>query len=287
MKRALLAGCFGILASMVAQAGPCSSSTTLLALVTASNGTNGANTPNAETIVPGGCQFAGYTFSNFYLSGYNDNNYGGTQIASGSTDGSVGASQGNLANIIATFSTVPNGFMLSFSAAQNTLGFVVSTPGIVTGGSNVSSLQFEIKYLISDGTLPATSLGNTQANVNNLTFNNIGASSDAFSEQFLLNKKVQNGGTADASVFGSFVSAGLSNTSVLSTSGKIGFHSHNPINVTDNVQISIAANDQGPRTASFGSIDNVFTTVPEPLSMSLMGLGLVSLALVRRKIGKV
>jgi hypothetical protein len=287
MKRALLAGCFGILASMVAQAGPCSSSTTLLALVTASNGNNASNAPNGETIVPGGCEFAGYTFSNFYLSGYNDNNYGGTQFASGSTDGSVGVNQANLANIIATFTTVPNGFMLTFSTAPETAGFVVSTPGIVSGGSNISSLQFEIKYLISDGTLPATGLVNTQANVNNLTFNNIGASSDAFSEQFLFNKKVQNGGTSDASVFGSFVSAGLSNTSVLGTSGKIGFNPHNPINVTDNVFLGIAASDKTPRSASFGSIDNVFTTVPEPLSMSLMGLGLVSLALVRRKIGKV
>jgi hypothetical protein len=286
MKKSLLAGCFGILASMVAQAGPCSSSTTLLALVSASNGSNAANVPNAETIAPGGCEFAGYTFSNFFLSGYNDNNYGGTQFASGSTDGSVGGTQANLANIIATFTTVPNGFMLSFSAAQNTPGFVVTTPGTVSGGSNISSLQFEIKYLISDGTLPATGLANTQANVNNLTFYNVGALTDAGSEFFLLDKKVQNGGTSDASVFGSFTSAGVSNTSVLSTSGKVGFNAHNPVNVTDNVQLFIVASDKSPRSASFGSIDNVFTTVPEPLSMSLMGLGLVSLALVRRKIGK-
>jgi hypothetical protein len=286
MKRALLAGCFGIMASLVVQAGPCSSSTTLLNLVTASNGSTAANNPGSEAIQPGGCTFAGYTFSNFYLSGYNDNNYGGTQIASGSTDGSVGATQANLANIIATFTTVPNGFMLTFASAAETPGFVITTPGVVSGGSNISSLQFEIKYLISNGTLPVTKLANTQANVNNLTFNNVGASTDAYSEFFLLDKKIQNSTTADASVFGSFTSSGLSNTSVLSTSGKVGFNAHNPINVTDNVQISIAAGDKTSRSASFGSIGNVFTTVPEPLSMSLMGLGLVSLALVRRKIGK-
>jgi hypothetical protein len=198
----------------------------------------------------------------------------------------VGATQANLANIIATFTTVPNGFMLSFSAAEGTPGFVITTPGVVNGGSNISSLQFEIKYLITDGTLPATGLRNTQANVRNLSFNNVGASTDAFSEFFLLDKKVQDGSTTDASVFGSFASAGLSNTSVLSSSGKVGFSAHNPINVTDNVQLSITAGDKTSRRASFGAIDNVFTTVPEPLSMSLMGLGLVSLALVRRKIGK-
>lgn len=244
------------------QAAACTATMTLTAL----NGLGGA-----------GCDFNGYNFNNFVLDNYIDANFGG------SGQYNFLSNPLNKANYLATFSALSGtGVQITFTGAvvqPDGPAWTVKTAG---AGLDSSNFGFEIKYNIANGTnanpannKSANSLKVLQATLGGVTYT--GASGADASAAFI-----------KASTIGATTQ--LINDKLIATSGSqtklinLVPNTTGTIAITDNLLLQISNTQNTTLTAT--SLANGFDPTPEPMTLSLMGIGLASMALVRRHLQK-
>ncbi len=244
------------------QAAACTATMTLTAL----NGLGGA-----------GCDFNGYNFNNFALGNYIDANFGG------SGQYNFLSTPANTSNYLATFAAFNGaGVQVTFTGAvaqPDGPAWTVKTAG---AGLDSSNFGFEIKYNIASGT---NAIAANNRNVNGLKV-----------LQATLGGVTYTGAPgADASA--AFIKAStigattqLINDKLIATSGSqtkfinLVPNTTGTIAITDNLFLQISNTQNTTLTAT--SLANGFDPTPEPMTLSLMGIGLASMALVRRRLQK-
>lgn len=213
----------------------------------------------------GGCDFNGYNFNNFALGNYIDFMYGGSAqynfTASGSTS--------NTSNYLANFAVL-NGTGVSVTFT----GAVAQPDGPAwTLTADNSNFGFEIKYNISSGTNDVNALKILSDTLGGVVYS--GAPGADASAAF--NKAALIGG----------VNYGISNKVTAETVGSqtkfrdLPSNSSGVISITDNLLLQISNSPNTSITAT--TLGNSFSQIPEPMTLTLMGVGLVGLALVRRR----
>ena len=233
------------------------------------------NLATLASLTATGCDFNGYNFNSFVLDNYIDANFGGA------SQYNFLATPSNSQNYLATFSALNGaGVIVTFSGAitqSNGPAWTVSTQGPALASSNFG---FEIKYNIASG---------TNANpANNMNVNNLKVL------KATLGGVVYTGApNADASA--AFIKAStitgttqLINDKLTATSGS---QTQN-INLTPNISGTIAITDNlvlqisntQNTTLTAATLANGFDPTPEPMTLSLMGIGLAGMALVRRRL---
>lgn len=248
------------------QAAACTTTMTLTAL----NGLGGA-----------GCDFNGYNFNNFVLDNYIDAHFGGTAQYNFLA---TGGNPANTSNYLATFASLNGaGVSVTFTGAviqsDGSPAWTVNTQG---AGLDSSNFGFEIKYNIANGTnanpannKSANSLKVLQATLGGVTYT----------------------GAPGADASAAFIKAStisginqLINDKLIATSGSqtktinLIPNASGTIAITDNLFLQISNTQNTSLTAT--SLANGFDSTPEPMTLSLMGIGLASMALVRRRLQK-
>jgi len=277
MKKLLLAGLLAVSASVVMQAGPCGASTDLLAL-------NGLGLNNT-------CDFGGLLFSNFWVSGYNDFGFSSfSDYTVGTLNPSNWINQTsipNLANYTVNFSgSLLSGITVTMSPKVGTSGWKVTTP---FGNSATNEFTFEIKYTVA--TDPTNRNSPQSFSIVNATLDSAYTSNENFVPditQATLRKSTQVGQNP-------IVATSVNNGTL--TQVRTNSLTPNPgssINVTDNILINLDYFNQPPSipsitgstTLQVNSFSNGFILSPEPMTLGLMGAGLLGLGLLRRRTAK-
>ena len=222
-----------------------------------------------------GCDFNGYNFNNFVLDNYIDANFAGAGQYNFLSNSS------NTSNYLASFSALNGaGVIVSFSGAvaqSNGPAWTVATQGAGLASSNFG---FEIKYNIASGTNanPANNMNVNNLKVLKATLGGVvytGASNADASAAFI--KAATISGTTQ-----------LINDKLIATSGSqtqninLTANSSGTIAITDNLVLQISNAQNTTLTAT--TLANGFDPTPEPMTLSLMGIGLAGMALVRRRL---
>lgn len=215
----------------------------------------------------GGCDFNGYNFNNFALGNYIDFLFGGSAqynfTASGNTS--------NTSNYLADFAVL-NGTGVSVTFR----GAVAQSDGPAwTLTTNNSNFGFEIKYNISSRTNDVNALKILSDTLGGVVYNGASGAdaTAAFNKAALINGV--NYGISNK-VFAQTVVSQMRFLNLPSNSSGV-------IGITDNLVLqmsNVAANTSITAT----TLGNGFSQIPEPMTLTLMGVGLVGLALVRRRI---
>ncbi len=252
------------LSSVAAFGGPCSTTTDMYTL-------NGLGTS--------GCTFAGLTFSNFFFSNYQDNAFANSSTYTVPTSPSYINEQSmasglNMQNYIVNFTQ--NGIAsVTVTITPNMAnGWMLSVPW---AGSTAANFAFELKYNISPSATAVQSISG-QTNVNVAGTPNV-LDSSVLQKGVLLNGQapINNSVIGTGSVpVGNNTFTGLVPNSTVPV-GNFG-------QVVDNYVSQLASTSTA--TMNTVSIANTFTLAPEPMSLTLMGAGLIGLALFRRRTAK-
>ena len=260
MKKLFLASVWLAMNSITLMAGPCSTTMSFTQL-----GTLGST----------GCEFAGYNFSNFNISGYIDlatTASNGYNFVDHHTPGDNARD-----NYLVTFSsTSATGFQVAFT------GKVLQTDGRVawsldTGGSAdaSSNFGFTANYHINNvsGGPNVKGLDHITATVAGVVYTGAGGADATTS----LVKTVSDGNSANSSNINAkiFASSGSSSTTLAV-----------PVNNTGTLIVNDVFFEQITNVANAhlttGSVVNGFDA-PEPMTLGLMGFGLAGLFLLRRR----
>lgn len=244
------------------QAGACTASTNMSTLI---------------ALGAGGCDYNGYNFNTFIFTNYLDANFGGYGQYNISNDPTTTVNY--LANFAALNGT---GVSLTFSGALAQFdgpAWTVKTAGV---GLDSSTFGFELKYNIASGT-DAIAANNSDVNSLKLLHATLGG--------------VTYTGAPGADASAAFIKAAtigtttqLINDKLIATSGSqtknidLSPNNTGTIAITDNLYLQIGNTQNTMLTAT--SLVNGFDPTPEPMTLSLMGIGLVGMALVRRRLKK-
>jgi hypothetical protein len=224
-----------------------------------------------------GCDFAGYNFNTFVFNGYNDFAYPGGNVYN--PIAAFGGNPANQANYLVDFSTSGSSINLTIRPDPSLPAWMVALPQT---GFQRSEFTFEIKYNIN--ALPGSpNIQTIVAGLNGVQYNTpgggvtVGQATATFSksEATFVAPNPQNSTTLTADKqSGNFSSP----FAVLSPAPNV--------NVTDNLDIVIKNVSGGApqsTTLSITSITNTFNPIPEPVTVGLIGAGLVGLGLLRRR----
>lgn len=261
-KLALICGLLTA-SSLGLQAGVCTTTMTLTAL---------------STLGSAGCDFNGYNFNNFVIDNYLDAHYAGSGqynfLASG-------GNPANTSNYLANFATLNGvGVQVSFTGAvaqSDGPAWTIATQG---AGLDSANFGFEIKYNIASGTNANPAI-NRNANSLKTLLATLGG----------VNYTGAPGADASAAFIKASTIAGttqLINDKLIATSGSqtrtinLIPNSSGTIAITDNLLLQISNVQNTTLTAT--SLANGFDPTPEPMTLSLMGIGLTGMALVRRRL---
>jgi hypothetical protein len=262
---------FGLLLGMLVlgagwlQAGACLSTMSVAALSAIS--------------LPNGCDFNGFNFNSF-----NIDNYIVTPNFSGDAQYNPG-SAANVANYIANFLALGSGGVsVTFTGAVTQTGGAPAWT-IETGGLSNGRFAFEIKYNIANGTdanpannKSATSLQTMAATLGGVVYSGPTNLPDSTASATFSKVAQLNGGAQLQSVTDKLILSSGSQTKSLNLLPNSGV-----IAVTDNLVVQIS--DIPGASLTVGSLGNAFdiNAIPEPVTMSLTGLGLGALAVIRRR----
>jgi hypothetical protein len=261
MRKTVLAGCLVALSSVTLMAGPCSTTMTINQL-----GTLGAT----------GCEFAGYNFSNFAISGYIDlatTASNGYNFVDHNTPGDNAKD-----NYLVTFSVpVGSSFQLAFTGAVSFTdgrpAWSLDTSSTQDASSNFGfTINYHINSVVGQGNV--NDLHNGTTGLAGVTYTGP-AGADATTS---LIKTVTDGNGANAQNI---------NAKMYASSGSL----TKTMALNPNITGTLIVND-----VFFEQITNVtdghLTTTtlinafdaPEPMTLGLMGFGLAGLGLLRRRL---
>jgi len=260
MKKTLFAGILLVLSSIGLVAAPCSSTMSVSQL-----GALGSS----------GCEFAGFNFSDFNISGYIDL----ATTASNGYNFVLHNSPGDQArdNYLVTFSsTSATAFQVAFT------GNVLQTDGRVawsldTGGSTdaSSNFGFTVNYHINSvaGQGDVANLHKASTTVAGVTYSGPGGADATTSlVKSISDKNGANSQNVSAKMFASSGSLTKDMDLPQNNTGTL------IVNDVFFEQITNVANAHLTTTTLINSFD-----APEPMTLGLMGLGLAGMALVRRR----
>jgi len=235
--------------------------------------------------LPGGCDFNGFNFNNFELSNYiaSPNFSGGPQY-----DGFSGTPAQNLpklGNYLVNFAALAGGGVsVTFSGA------VVQTDGkpawtVQTTSTAFANFAFEIKYNIGNGTdanpgnnKSVNNLQTLAATLGGVVYTGPGAAPNTEASATFGKVSQVNGGLQSVTDDINFASGSQTKTLNLSANAT------GTMAITDNLSL-VLFNDPNAelRVTSLGNAFDFNSPVPEPMTTGLMGLGLASLAFIRRR----
>lgn len=198
---------------------------------------------------------------------------------------SVPATNGSNTSYSFTGSTLAGfGFTFSPTAGTGVNQFPSGAWQVTTkteSGNTYSNLNFKIVYFIDDTIASINRINAVSTTQTNLT---VPGDADLTTTQSVLNKFVQAPVPAIVGTGTNTINtAGVNQSKTVNTTFT---STGNEIRVTDNVALTLS--DNNTAVMSLGSISNVWSvqSVPEPVSLALMGSGLIGLALLRRRTRK-
>jgi hypothetical protein len=239
----------------------------------------------SDLIASGGCTApggVGFDFVNFSLmfDPTVQAAYYGTPILA-TSDGALGGTNTQYTYVAGSGLT---GFGLTFSPlASGTNSFPGGVWKVTTNteaANSFSNLNFKINYFITDTVAAQNRINQANTTQTGLTAP-VGA--DYSTTQSVLNKFVTDAG---------FLATGTNNINAAGTNQtKTVTNNFTPstatqIRIVDNVALTLS--DTATAQMSLASITNTFSvqSTPEPVSLALMGSGLIGIALLRRRVRK-
>lgn len=272
MKKVLIFTAVLAALTTAAYAGPCASSTNMLVLDSM-----------AQNV---GCTFNGYTFANFIFSGYNDFSYPGGNTYNPLTG--TGGNPNNAANYLVDFAASGASTTVTVRPDPNQPAWQVLLP---QSGTTRSEFTFELKYDVT-ANAGSNNVQTIVAGLNGVTYNSTSSSVGTATATF---SKAAVSGTccapAPPASVGQLNGPGPLDSATITIDHASGsasqpfavFSPNTSVQVTDDLSIVLRNVTGGQTTMGVSSISNTFSPIPEPMTLGMIGFGLVGLSLLRRR----
>jgi len=233
-----------------------------------------------------GCDFNGYNFSNFIFSGYNDFSFPGGNVYNPLTG--TGGNPANAVNYLVDFTANGSSTTITIRPDPAQPTWTVLLPQT---GTTRSEFAFEIKYDVN--ALPGSS--NVQTIVAGLNGVNYATTSASVGTATATFSKAAVSGTccapAPPASVGQLNGPCPLDSATLTADHQSGtftqpfpvFSPNTSVQVTDDLDILLKNVTGGTTTLGVASISNTFQPIPEPMTLGLIGFGLVGISLLRRR----